>query len=105
MATNGDRKSTDSNFGCTLRCEFSPHFFSQSSSDGTVTSTFAKATAGQVGVFRVGMMHRLGIVPQCLLCEPLRVAIDRTQTFASPLQVINSICRGVSSHTSLAQRP
>jgi hypothetical protein len=37
-ATNGDRKSTGNNFGCTLRCEFSPHSFSQSSSDGTVTS-------------------------------------------------------------------
>src|ERR1039457_6369527 len=34
MAANGDRKSTGSNFGCTLRCEFPPHSFSQSSSDG-----------------------------------------------------------------------
>ena len=34
MAANGDRKSTGSNFGCTLRCEFFPHSFSQSSSDG-----------------------------------------------------------------------
>jgi hypothetical protein len=25
------------------------------------------------GVFRVGMMHRLGIMSQRLLCEPLRV--------------------------------
>jgi hypothetical protein len=24
MAANGDLKSTGSNFGCTLRCEFSP---------------------------------------------------------------------------------
>ena len=31
-------ESTGSNFGCMLRCEFSPHSFSQSSSDGTVTS-------------------------------------------------------------------
>ncbi len=38
MATNGDRKSTGSNFGCTLYFEFFPHSFSQSSSDGTVTS-------------------------------------------------------------------
>jgi len=29
---------------------------------------------GDFGVFRVGMMHRLRIVPQRLLCEPLRVA-------------------------------
>ncbi len=29
---------------------------------------------GDFGVFRVGMMHRLGIVPQRLLREPLRVA-------------------------------
>jgi len=34
MAANGDRKSTGSNFGCTLRCEFFSHSFSQSSSDG-----------------------------------------------------------------------
>jgi hypothetical protein len=27
-----------SNFGCTLRCEFFSHSFSQSASDGTVTS-------------------------------------------------------------------
>ena len=38
MAANGDRKSTGSNFGCTLRLEFFPRSFSQSSSDGTVTS-------------------------------------------------------------------
>jgi hypothetical protein len=38
MAANGDRKSTGSNFGCTLRCGFSCQSFSQSSSDGTVTS-------------------------------------------------------------------
>lgn len=37
-AANGDRKSNGSNFGCTLRCEFFPHSFSQSSSAGTVTS-------------------------------------------------------------------
>jgi len=49
MAANGDRKSTGSNFGCTLRCGFSCQSFSQSSSDGTVTSAFAKATTGQVG--------------------------------------------------------
>ena len=66
MATNGDRKSTGSNFGCTFCCEFIPHSFSQSSSDGTVTSTFVPqsgTTAGQVGMFRAGMMHRLGILP------------------------------------------
>ncbi len=74
MATNGDRKSTGSNFGCTLYFEFFPHSFSQSSSDGTVTSAFAKAMAGQVGVFRAGIMHRLGIVPQRLLRDPLRVS-------------------------------
>ena len=37
-----------SNFGCTLRCEFFPHSFSQSSSDGTVTSAcfaYARCTA------------------------------------------------------------
>jgi hypothetical protein len=34
----GSRKSIGSNFGCTLRCEFFSHSFSQSSSDGTVTS-------------------------------------------------------------------
>jgi hypothetical protein len=34
MAANGDRKSTGSNFGCALRCEFFPHSFSQSSSEG-----------------------------------------------------------------------
>jgi hypothetical protein len=28
---------------------------------------------GDFGVFRVGMMHRFGIVPQRLRCEPLRV--------------------------------
>ena len=57
MATNGDRKSTGSNFGCTFCCEFIPHSFSQSSSDGTVTSTFVPqsgTTAGQVGMFRAG---------------------------------------------------
>jgi hypothetical protein len=50
-------KSTGSNFGCALRCEFSPHSFSQSSSEGTVTSAFVPqsgTTAGQVGVFRAG---------------------------------------------------
>jgi hypothetical protein len=72
-AANGDRKSTGSNLGCTLRCEFFPHSFSQSSSDVTITSTFAKASAGQVGVFRAGMMHHLGIVPQRLLCEPFGI--------------------------------
>jgi hypothetical protein len=78
MAAMGDRKSTGSNFGCTLRCGFSCQSFSQSSSDGTVTSTFipqSGTTAGQVGVFRAGMMHRLGIVPQRLLREPLRVTV------------------------------
>ena len=71
-------KSTGSNFGCALRCEFSPHSLSQSSSEGTVTSAFVPqsgTTAGQVGVFRAGMMHRLGIVPQRLLREPLRVTV------------------------------
>jgi hypothetical protein len=28
MAANGDRKSTGSNFGCALRCEFFSHSFS-----------------------------------------------------------------------------
>jgi hypothetical protein len=63
MAAIGDRKSTGSNFGCMLRCEFSPHSFSQSSSDGTVTSAFVPqsgTTAGQVGVFRAGMMLHSG---------------------------------------------
>jgi hypothetical protein len=32
--SGGDRKSTGSNFGCTLRCEFFSHSFSQSSSEG-----------------------------------------------------------------------
>src|ERR1039457_7133371 len=46
MAANGDRKSTGSNFGCTLRCELFSHSFSQSSSDGTVTSAcFAYAAS------------------------------------------------------------
>ena len=50
----GNRKFTGSNFGCTLHCEFFPHSFFQSSSDGTVTSAFVPqsgTTAGQVGVF------------------------------------------------------
>jgi hypothetical protein len=34
MAANRERKSTGSNFGCTLRCGFSCQSFSQSSSDG-----------------------------------------------------------------------
>jgi hypothetical protein len=38
MAVTGDRKSTGSNFACALRCEFFSQSFSQSSSDGTVTS-------------------------------------------------------------------
>jgi hypothetical protein len=78
MAVNGNRKTTGSNFACTVRCEFSPHSFSQSSSDGTVTSTFVPQSGtmgGQVGVFRAGMMHRLGIVPQRLLREPFRVTV------------------------------
>jgi hypothetical protein len=29
---------------------------------------------GDFGVFRAGMMHRLGIVPQRLLCEPFRIS-------------------------------
>jgi hypothetical protein len=37
-AASGDQKSTGNNFGCALRCEFFSHSFSQSSSDGTVTS-------------------------------------------------------------------
>jgi len=38
MAANGDRKSTGNSFGCTLRCGFFSHSFSQSASGGTVTS-------------------------------------------------------------------
>jgi light-regulated signal transduction histidine kinase (bacteriophytochrome) len=38
VAASGDRKSTGSNFRCALRCGFSCQSFSQSSSDGTVTS-------------------------------------------------------------------
>jgi hypothetical protein len=38
LTANGDLKSSGSNFGCALRCEFFPYSFSQSSSDGTVTS-------------------------------------------------------------------
>jgi hypothetical protein len=48
MTADGDRKSTGNNFGCTLRCEFSHHSFSQSSSDGTVTFTFAKGRVAQM---------------------------------------------------------
>ena len=59
----GSRKFTSDNFDCTPRCRFSSEFFSQSSSDGTVTSACIEY-----------MMHRLGIMPQCLLGEPLRVA-------------------------------
>jgi hypothetical protein len=38
IAANGNRKSTGSNFACALRCGFFSQSFSQSSSDGTVTS-------------------------------------------------------------------
>jgi hypothetical protein len=63
MAANGDRESTGSNFGCGFSTFRFPHFprshsFSQSSSDGTVTSAFVPqsgTTAGQVGVFRAGV--------------------------------------------------
>jgi hypothetical protein len=61
-----DRKSTGSNFGCALRCEFFPHSFSQSSSDGTVTSAFVPQSGtavGQVGVFRAGMAQALELCP------------------------------------------
>jgi len=87
-----DRKFTGSNFGCTLRCAFLSHSFSQSSSDGTVTSAFAMATAGQVGVFRAGMMHRLGIVPQRLLCEPLKLPdylFDFISQFPESLELVD----------------
>jgi hypothetical protein len=42
LAEGVDRKSTGSNFGCVLRCEFSCQSFSQSASDGTVTSACFK---------------------------------------------------------------
>src|ERR1035437_7275743 len=48
MAANGDRKPTGSNLGCTLRWGFSCQSFSQSASDGTVTSAcfaYARCTA------------------------------------------------------------
>jgi hypothetical protein len=34
VAANDDQKSTGSNLGCTLRCEYFPLTISQSSSDG-----------------------------------------------------------------------
>jgi hypothetical protein len=66
---------------------FSVHSFSQSSSDGTVTSAFvlqSGTAAGQVGVFRAGKMHRLGIVPQRRLrvdleLEPAAQRLGRRQ--------------------------
>ena len=48
LAKGVGRKSTGSNFGCALRCGFSCQSFSQSSSDGTVTSAcfaYARCTA------------------------------------------------------------
>jgi hypothetical protein len=94
MIGNADRKSTGSNFGCTLRCEFSCHSFSQSSSDGTVTSTFVPqsgTTAGQVGVFRVSKMHRLGIVPQRLLREAVSSLPGETG-LGSQKSIKNTLC-------------
>jgi hypothetical protein len=51
MATNGDWKSTGSNFGCTFQLSAfhisaRPHSFSQSSSDGTVTSASSSDYGG-----------------------------------------------------------
>ena len=118
MAASADRKSTGSNFGCTLRCEFfrflfpiiqrrfgdfrlrqgacCPNHFGAGGArlsqpqhvrylqnpwnfvrsfgnpgccgwDTRAPFHFGntpKTTAGQVGVFRAGVMHRPGIVPQ-----------------------------------------
>src|ERR1039457_6984084 len=49
VGTIVSRKFTGSNFGCTLRFEFFTHSFPQSSSDGTVTSAFAKQSATAAG--------------------------------------------------------
>jgi hypothetical protein len=43
-----------------------------------------KTTAGQVGTFRAGMMHCLGIVPQCLLRAGARVLPFTCKTRAVP---------------------
>ena len=50
MTANGDRKFTGSNLGCTLRCGFSCQSFSQSASDGTVTSaSLERSVTGLAG--------------------------------------------------------
>jgi hypothetical protein len=63
MAANGDRKSIGSNFGCTLRCEFFPHSFSQSSSDGTagVFRLVCQLIPGKGGVLNTARANWHGV--------------------------------------------
>ena len=73
-AANGDRKSTGSNFGCALRCEFFSHSFSQSSSDGTVTSAcfaYARCTALELWPNACCAMGSDGLKIQARLIERL----------------------------------